>query len=149
MKADSSLKEDNAVIAQLVAEHKQEEEEDAELLALLNGPFAEVRDRNHMETDRILVWDRQRKPVVESVAWHELTLRYPCGGPEDGWYLEDLGKMTMKKGTLYRQSAVAHELSDEDPTATPTCGSVVLIIRSDPEGVHRWLVEKSAIEPEG
>ena len=141
--------EEDALIAQLLAEHKQEEDENAELMALLSGPFAEVRDRNHLEADRILVWDRQREPVIESVAWHELTLRYPCGEPEDGWCLEDLGKMTMKKGVLYRQSVVAHELSDEDPTATPTCGSVVLITRTDPEGVHRWLVEKSAIEPEG
>jgi len=141
--------EEDAVIAQLVAEYKQEEEENAELMALLSGPFAEVRDRNHLEADRILVWDRQRDPVIESVPLHELTLRYPCGGPEDGWCLEDLGKMTMKKGMLYRQSVVAHELSDEDPTASPTCGGVVLIARTNPEGVHRWLVEKSAIEPEG
>jgi hypothetical protein len=141
--------EEDAVIAQLVAEYKQEEEENAELMALLTGPFAEVRDRNHVEPAEFLVWDRRREPEIESVPLYELTLRYPCGGPEDGWCLEDLGKMTMKKGLLYRQSVVAHELSDEDPTATPTCGSVVLITRTDPEGVHRWLVEKSAIEPEG
>jgi hypothetical protein len=141
--------EEDAVIAQLVAEYKQEEEENAELMALLSGPFAEVKERNHLEADRILVWDRQRKPLIESVPLHELPLRYPCGGPEDGWNLEDLGKMTMKKGVLYRQSVVAHELSDEDPTARPTCGSVVLIAGQWPEETHRWLVEKSAIEPEG
>jgi hypothetical protein len=140
--------EEDAVIAQLLAEHKQEEEENAQLMALLSGPFAAVRDQNHVEPAEFLVWDRQREPVIESMPLHELTLRYPCGGPEDGWCLEDLGKMTMKKGTLYRQSVVAHELSDEDPTARPTCGSVVLIARQRPEETHRWLFEKSPIEPE-
>jgi hypothetical protein len=140
--------EEDAVIAQLLAEYKQEEEENAELMALLSGPFAAVRDQNHVEPAEFLVWDRQREPVIESVPLHELTLRYPCGGLDDGWNLEDLGKMTMKKGTLYRQSVLAHELSDEDPTARPTCGSVVLIARQWPEETHRWLVEKSAIEPE-
>lgn len=140
--------EEDAVIAQLLSEHKQEEEENAELMALLSGPFAAVRDQNHVKPAEFLVWDRQRDPVIESVPLHELTLRYPCGGPDDGWNLEDLGMMTMKKGTLYRQSVVAHELSDESPTARPTCGSVVLIARQWPEETHRWLVEKSAIEPE-
>jgi len=140
--------EEDAVIAQLLAEHEQEEEENAELMALLSGPFAAVKDQNHVEAAEVLVWDRQREPVIESVPWHELTLRYPCGGPDDGWDLEDLGKMTMKKGMLYRQSVVAHELSDEDPSASPTCGTVVLIVRTEGEGTHRWLVEKSAIEPE-
>ena len=139
--------EEDTVIARLLTEHKQEEEENAELMALLSGPFAAVRDQNHVEPAEVLVWDRQREPVIESVRFHELTLRYPCGGPGDGWSLEDLGNMTMKKGMLYRQSVVAHELSNEDPTATPTCGSVVLIVRQRPKETQRWLVEQSAIEP--
>ncbi len=140
--------ETDALIAELLGEYHREEKENEELLALLNGPFAAVRDQNHVEPDRVLVWDRQREPVIESVPLHELTLRYPCGNEGDGWCLEDLGKLAMKKGMLYRQSVVAHELSDEDPTASPTCGTVALIARTEPDGAHRWLVVKSLIEPE-
>lgn len=140
--------ETDALIAELLGEYHREEQENEELLALLDGPFKDVRDQNHVEADRVLVWDRQREPVVESVPLHELLLRYPCGVRGAGWTLQDLGEMTMKKGRLYAESVIAHELSEEDPTASPTCGTVVLVVRSKQEEAHRWLAVKAAIDPE-
>ena len=138
--------ETDALITELLAEHHREEQEDEELLALLSGPFAAVRDQNHVEAAEVLVWDRHREPVIQSVPLHELTLRYPCSAPEDGWTMEDLGKVVRAKGMLYRQSVVAHELSDEDPTASPVCGTVVFIARATEGGRHRWVLEKAAIK---
>ena len=138
----------DALVDELLAEAHREEQEDEELAALLTGPFQAVRDQNHVEGDCVLVWDRSRHPVLESVPFHDLTLWYPCGGEGDGWGLVELGQVVRAKGTLYRQSLAAHDLSEEDPAATPLCGTVVLIARVAEEGAHRWVIEKSAIKEE-
>ncbi len=138
----------DALVDVLLGKTHREDQEDKELAALLSGPFQAVRDQNHVEADCVLVWNRTRHPVLESVPFHELTLRYPCDGEGDGWDLEELGKVVRAKGTLYRQSIAAHDLSEEDPTATPFCGTVVLIARAMEEERHRWVIEKSAIRQE-
>lgn len=135
----------DALVDELLAEAGREAQEDEELAALLDGPFQTVRDQNHVEADCVLVWDRSRHPVLESVPFHELTLRYPCGGKGDGWDLCALGKVVRAKGTLYRESTAAHDLSEEDPTATPLCGTVVFIARTAEEAAHRWVLERSSI----
>lgn len=136
----------DALVAELLAEAHREQQEDEELAALLDGPFKRLRDRNHLEADRVLVWDRTQSPQLASVPFHELTFRYPCGGSGDGWSLEALGKVVRAKGTLYRQSLAAHEVSEEDASASPVCGTVVFIARTTEEGQHRWVIEKAAIE---
>ena len=53
------------------------------LAALLDGPFRRLRDDNHIDEHRILVWDEQQQPVIEALPILELLGRYPCGDAEE------------------------------------------------------------------
>jgi hypothetical protein len=47
------------------------------LAALLDGPFRRLRDTNHVDPHRILVWDQTRQPVIQAMTILELLGRYP------------------------------------------------------------------------
>ena len=100
-----------------------------QLLFALDGEYQELRQDNHVTPNEILVFDAATG-TVEAVDLMDLPLKYPCG-PGERWSLEDLGAVVKDKATLYRRSVVAHEISDEDPKAEPTCGTVVLVITTD------------------
>jgi len=99
------------------------------LLFALDGRYRELRQDNHVTPNEILVFTEETG-IVESVDLMDLPLKYPCG-PSESWSLEDLGAVVRDKASLYRRSLVAHEISDEDPEAEPTCGTVVLIITTN------------------
>lgn len=99
------------------------------LLFALDGKYRELRQDNHVTANEILVFDAATS-TVEAVDLMNLPLKYPCG-PGERWSLEDLGAVVRDKATLYRRSMVAHEISEEDPEAEPTCGMVVLVITTD------------------
>lgn len=99
------------------------------LMDLLNGPYSELRDDNHVTPNEILVYD-VAAGTVEAVDLMDLPLLYPCGAG-NRWSYEDLGHVVADKAQLYRQSVIAHEISNEDSEAEPTCGTVVLIITTD------------------
>lgn len=42
------------------------------LAALLDGPFRRLRDDNHIDPHRILVWDEQQQPVIQALTILEL-----------------------------------------------------------------------------
>ena len=52
------------------------------LAALLDGPFRRLRDDNHIDPHRILVWDEQQQPVIQALTILELLGRHPCGDAE-------------------------------------------------------------------
>lgn len=58
----------------------------------------------------------------------ELPARYPLQQPGQRWSHSDLGEVVAAKPALYRQSKVANELADEDPTAELECGTVVPVV---------------------
>lgn len=123
------------------------EESDLLLQFLLDGPFKQVRDDNHVDPHRILVWDRSRDPVIESVEFLELLGRYPCGEEGSQWGPTDFVKILREKRNQYRKSMASHEISDDDPEITPACGTVVLIISEEPGRPHRWVGISALIEP--
>lgn len=123
------------------------EESDLLLQFLLNGPFRQLRDDNHVDPHRILVWDRTRDPVIEAVEFLELLGRYPCGGAGSQWTPGDLVKILWEKRNQYRKSMASHEISDDDAEITPACGTVVLIINEQPGRPHRWVGISALIEP--
>lgn len=96
------------------------------LLFALDGKYRELRQDNHVTPNEVLVFDAATG-TVDAVDLMDLPLRYPCG-PGERWSLEDLGWVVKDKATLYRKSVLAHEISDEDSEAEPTCGTVVLVI---------------------
>ena len=110
---------------------------------LLDGEFHELRCDNHVTPDAILVYNEE-EDSIEEIDLMDLPLRYPCG-QGCKWSDSDLGAVVKEKAMLFRQSLIAHEISDEDQESTPICGTVVLVI---PAGnrPYRWLRELSCIE---
>jgi hypothetical protein len=118
------------------------------LAALLDGPFRRLRDDNHIDPHRILVWDEQQQPVIQSLTILELLGRYPCGDAEGAqWSADDLLAILQRKRDLLRMSLVAHDIADELDDADPTCGTVVLIINTDRREAHRWTAVHSRVLP--
>ena len=122
------------------------DDDDLRLQVLLDGPFRRLRDDNHVDPDSILVWDRQRDPVMQAVPFLELLGRYPCGGAGSQWAPSDFTAILQEKRDLVRMSLASHAISDDDPEITPACGTVVLIISSDPGRGHRWVRVTASIE---
>ena len=117
------------------------------LLFALDGKYRELKQDNHVTPNEILVFDAA-KGTVEAVDLMDLPLRYPCG-PGERWSLEDLGSVVKDKAALYRRSVVAHEISNEDPEAEPTCGTVVLLITKDHRPYQRLTILSRILPDEG
>jgi hypothetical protein len=115
------------------------------LLALLDGPYQELRDDNHVTPNEVLVFD-EAAGTVEAVDLMELPLRYPVG-TGCRWSAHDLGELVLDKALLYRQSLVAHEINDEDPAAEPTCGTVVLAMPVEQPIPFQRVCVKARITP--
>jgi hypothetical protein len=116
------------------------------LLALLDGPFKRLRDDNHVDPHSILVYDPSREPIVEAVEILELLARYPCKGFNAQWSPDDVVEILQAKYNQYRKSMASHEISDEEESMTPACGTVVLIINPNQNRRHRWVGISALIE---
>jgi hypothetical protein len=127
----------------------RDDERDPILAALLDGPFRRLRDDNHVDPHRILVWDQQQQqPVIQAMTILELLGRYPCGDDEEAqWCGDDLLEILQRKRDLLRMSLVAHDIAGELDDAEPTCGTVVLIINPNPEQPHSWTAVLSRVLP--
>jgi len=115
-----------------------------QLLSQLDGPYRELRQDNHVDPFAILVFD-VASSTVEAVDLADLPLKYPVG-PGERWGYSDLGAVVKEKALLYRQSVIGTEISDEDPEAEPTVGTVVLVV-TDGASPYHWLTVKSRILP--
>jgi hypothetical protein len=116
------------------------------LLALLDGPFKQVRDDNHVDPHSILVYDGSREPLIEAVDILDVLARYPCQGVNAQWNTNDVVGILQEKHNQYRKSMASHEISDEETNMTPACGTVVLIINPNQHEPHRWVGISALIE---
>jgi len=116
------------------------------VLAALDGPYRELRDNTHIDPHAVLVFDEATE-TVEAVELSELPLRYPVAGRGARWSYGCLGELVASKALLYRQSKVAHELHDEDPTSQAPCGTPVLAVPERP-GPYSWFEVKARTLPE-
>jgi hypothetical protein len=114
------------------------------LLLLLDGPYRELRDDNHVTPNEVLVFDETTEEV-EAIDLMQLPLRYPVG-PGGRWSASDLGEVVKEKALLYRQSLMAYEINEEDPETEPTCGTVLLVITTGNRPYKRLEI-KSRILP--
>ena len=119
----------------------------------LNDPLQEALDTNHelrddnfVHPEAVLVFSEATGELEEVELW-KLPLRYLLEQPGQRWSHSDLGEVVAAKAALYRQSKVANELADEDPKATPECGTVVLVV-TERERPLRWCVVKARVLPE-
>jgi hypothetical protein len=115
------------------------------LLFALDTRYKELRDDAHIHPDLVLVYD-EATDTIEAVELIQLPLRHPCTGPGARWSPTDLGKFMASKANLYRQSCIAHEISDEDPKSEPVCGVPVLQVPVRP-GPYYWVEATSRIVP--
>jgi hypothetical protein len=120
---------------------------DRMLAALLDGPYKNLRDDNHVDPHSILVWDRDREPEIAAVDFLDLLALYPCGGRGSQWSPRDFTEILEEKRDLYRMSVASHAISDDDPEITPACGTVLLIISQYPRKPHRCVRITALIEP--
>ena len=104
-----------------------------------------LRDDNHVCPDAVLLYT-ENADTLEEVALMDLPLRFPLKGKGCRWSYEDLGKVLEAKALLYRQSVVAHEISEEDPKAEPTCGTVCLVHHADRHCLS-WVTVMARINP--
>ena len=58
------------------------------------------------------------------VEFLDLLARYPCSGPGSQWAPSDFVEILKEKRS--------HAISNDDPEITPACGTVVLLISSNP-----------------
>jgi hypothetical protein len=116
------------------------------LLALLNGPFKRIRDDNHVDPYSILVYDEAQQPLIQAVEFLDLLGRYPCQEINTQWNPRDFVRILQEKRNQYRKSMASHDISDEDGSTTPACGTVVLLINQNPKLPHRWFSVTALIE---
>jgi len=116
-----------------------------QLAELLDGPYRQLRDDNHVTPDAVLVYAVETQTIEEVEFW-QLPSRFPLAQPGQRWSYSDLGKVLEAKATLYRQSCVADELSDEDPEAEPLCGTVVITDRGGQVPL-KWCRSQARIVP--
>jgi hypothetical protein len=112
----------------------------------LDGKYRELRQDNHVTPNEVLVFDAATG-TVEAVDLMDLPLRFPLKGKGCRWSYADLGKVLEAKALLYRQSMIAHEISDEDPEAQPPCGTVVIVQHAERHCLS-WFQITARIEPE-
>lgn len=136
----------NQWIADLLADDSSDESTWHKPLEKALEANRELRDDNFVHPESVLVFTEATGCLEEVPLW-DLALRYPLTGRGQRWSFEDLGEVVQAKATLYRQSKVANELAEEDPTATPECGTVVLVDPVRPGPLH-WSVIKARIAPE-
>ena len=105
-----------------------------------------LRDQNFVCPDAVLLYT-EATGIVEEVELVELPLRFLLQGKGAQWCYEDLGKVIEAKALLYRQSMVAHEISEEYAEAEPPCGTVVLVQHADRHGLS-WHRVSAKIKPE-
>lgn len=125
----------------LIMENSNEWE--GKMMRALNERYSELRDDNFVTPDAILVYEEETDTIVE-MDLMDVPLNYPCRGEGARWSTLDLGEVVADKALLFRQSCIATEISDEDPEATPTCGTVVLCVPKG-NGPYRRVGIKASI----
>ena len=123
-------------------------EEGSELLALLDGPFKVLRDDTFPDPDRLLVWDRQATPSVQSLTFDEVTERYQCGGEGSRWVPEDLQAVKDAKAECLEETLSSYAKQEKDPDFEGLCSTPALVVSNNPLTAHRWSVVKACLSPE-
>ena len=113
------------------------------MMRALNERYDELRDDNFVTPNAILVYEEASDTIVE-MDLMDVPLNYPCRGEGARWSTLDLGEVVADKALLFRQSCIATEISDEDPEATPTCGTMVLCV-PEGKGLYRRVGIKASI----
>ena len=113
-----------------------EENLERKLLEAVNGRYAEMRDDNFVDPDRILVYDQETDTIAECHI-EVLADEYPTNGPGHRWSSTDLADTLWEKCLAVRQSLHAHDITDQDPQAVASCKGVVLVIPADSRVPYR------------
>ena len=123
-------------------------EDNEEFLALADGPFKVLRDDTFPDPDRLLVWDRQATPSVQSLTFDEVTERYQCGGEGSRWVPEDLQAVKDAKAECLEETLSSYAKQEKDPDFEGLCSTPALVVSNNPLTAHRWSVVKACLSPE-
>ena len=123
-------------------ERKRQDAE--ELLALCDGPFQVLRDNTFPDPEKLLVFDRQVKPVVQALTFEEAVERYQCGGKESLWSRGDLEELKVEKRKCLGETLESYaEVEKGSPDDNLFCSTPVLQVSNNPLVAHRWCVVKA------
>lgn len=118
----------------------------SKLQELLDGSCRELRQDNHVDPDRCLVFYEETE-IIKALTFDEIEAEHPYGPFPCRWSQRDFIKLRLKKRALYEQSIDAHHQSDNDPDAMPSVGTMLLAIPLGPIP-YRTHVITSLILPE-
>ena len=114
-----------------------------ELLALLDGPFSELRDDTFPDPDSLLVYDPEAAPLVQSLTFDETTTRYKCG-LGGRWVPEDLERIKKAKRQCLQETLDSYYRHDHGESENLVCSTPCLVIRGK-NFPHSWVTVKACI----
>ncbi|WP_216902589.1 hypothetical protein [Synechococcus sp. CCY 9618] len=89
------------------------------------------------DANLLLVWDGQRGGAIEELSAARLSQRFPCQGTEARWNTHEFVALMQARALQCRRTRVALEILAEDPSTTPSAGTVVLVFPAD-TGPRPW-----------
>ncbi|KEF42292.1 MAG: hypothetical protein ER33_06315 [Cyanobium sp. CACIAM 14] len=75
----------------------------------------------------LLVWDGGRGGPIEELSASRLGERFPCGSAEARWTTQEFAALMQVRALQCRRTRVAMEILAEDPSTSPSAGTVVLV----------------------
>jgi hypothetical protein len=97
------------------------------LQGLLDGPCRKLRQENHIDPSRVLVYE-QDGGIIQSLTSGEIRVAYPFGPFPFRWCKEDYEFLWTRKAHYYYMSSLAHYHADERRFEMPRVGTVLLAI---------------------
>ncbi len=123
---------------------------DSLLAALFDGHFRRLRDDNHVDPHRILVWDRLREPVIQALPFLELLGVTPAAMPRKpsgavpGAAPLSPGPRQALKPWLTHPAGVRTACGVRD---SPPCSSRALFHRAPVPGRRGWRGSPAPLRP--
>lgn len=116
-----------------------------ELLALLDGPFKELRDDTFPDPDRLLVYDPEKAPVVQALTFDETVARYKVG-VGGRWTAQCLAKVKKDKRECLAETLASYCVREKgDEESDLPCSTPCLVVRGA-SFPHAWVVVRAFLD---
>jgi hypothetical protein len=118
-----------------------------ELLALADGPFKVLRDDTFADPERVLLWDKQGKPVVKALTFAQLLEQYQCGGRLSQWAPQDLEELKKAKRECLGQTLDSYNEQERGSKRDDLVCSTPCFLPSENRLVaHQWVVVSACLD---
>jgi hypothetical protein len=90
------------------------------------------------DANLVLVWDGRRSGPIAELGVAQLSEHFPCQGAQARWTTQEFVALMKARALQCRRTRVALEILAEDPSTTPSAGTVVLVFPAD-QGPRPWI----------